>query len=232
MMGMSRPDNAVLTVGPLSSDPETLSLTGSWIIRQCGDFRSQEGVPDAPGSILQPPQTNMGSRLSASSSSTSSGLESPNEVCLANSQEYPPTFPSPPPLRRVTLPMSMAFNPSSHMVPLMLDTPESTCTPPPSCEGDIFTYNIQESPTLQEVGSSLRFGAQFYHTASQPVPFQIPQYSQYPRLPLHSLTPTSPEEMSFLTMSGSNPGMLAYGGASTFLQSRTGGHILLQSGTG
>ncbi|XP_058856263.1 homeobox protein NOBOX isoform X2 [Acipenser ruthenus] len=39
--------------------------------------------------------------------------------------EYLPAIPSPPPLRRASLPLSASFNPSNHLVPLTLDTPES-----------------------------------------------------------------------------------------------------------
>ncbi|XP_063290161.1 homeobox protein NOBOX [Pelobates fuscus] len=158
-----------------------------------------------------------------------SGLGSSGEMCLPSSHEYPPTFSSPPPLRRVGLPMSMTFNPGTHMVPLMLDTPESTCTPT-SSDGDVFTY--QESPSMQEnMGTTLRFGAQYYHQNNQLGHFQIPQYSQYQRLPFHNLTPTSPEDTPFFTMAGNNPSLVTYGNTGTFLQSRAGGHILLQPST-
>eukprot|EP00079_Xenopus_tropicalis_P018391 XP_004919947.1 PREDICTED: homeobox protein NOBOX isoform X1 [Xenopus tropicalis] len=247
--GMSRPETAVLTVSSsvALSRPEAVSLSVTSGFHTYGSaFPPVGGVRNGfsmgPGSALPTSQSSDGSsQHSASCSSSSSGLGSPSEVCLPPSQEYPPTFPSPPPLRRVGLPMSMAFNPSSHMVPLMLDTPESTCTPPPSCDADIFSYSGQEyairSPTLQEtMGASMRFGAQYYHPSTQPAAFQFPQYSQYSqyqRLPQHSLTPTSPEEASFLTVPGSNPpSVLAYGGPGTFLPGRAGGHILLQSGTG
>ncbi|CAH2323068.1 homeobox NOBOX [Pelobates cultripes] len=157
------------------------------------------------------------------------GLGSSGEMCLPPSHEYPPTFSSPPPLRRVGLPMSMTFNPGTHMVPLMLDTPESTCTPS-SSDGDVFTY--QESPSMQEnMGTTLRFGAQYYHQNNQLGHFQIPQYSQYQRLPFHNLTPTSPEDTPFFTMAGNNPSLVTYGNTGTFLQSRAGGHILLQPST-
>ncbi|NP_001081159.1 homeobox-containing protein [Xenopus laevis] len=248
--GMSHPETAVLTVSSsvaLSRPPEAVSLSVTSGFHSYGSsfppvVGVRNGLSVVPGSTLQTSQLSDGnSQHSTSLSSSSSGLGSPSEFCLPPSQEYPPTFPSPPPLRRVGLPMSMAFNPSSHMVPLMLDTPESTCTPPPSCDGDMFSYAAQEyairSPTLQEtMGSSMRFGGQYYHPSNQPAAFQFPQYSQYsqyPRLPLHSLTPTSPEETSFLTMPANNPpGMLAYGGTGAFLQGRTGGHILLPSGAG
>ncbi|XP_053305985.1 homeobox protein NOBOX [Spea bombifrons] len=199
----------------------------------------RNGLSVIPGSFHPAPQPcDVISQHNCSLNSTGSGLGSPAEMCLPPSQEYPPAFPSPPPLRRAGLPMSLACNPSTHMVPLMLDTPESTCTPP-SSDGDVFTYNIQEydsrSPTMQEaIGTSMRFGGSYYQN-NQLGHFQIPQYSQYTqyqRLPVHSLTPTSPEDTHFLTLPGNNGGLLAYGSSGTFLQGRAGGHILLQPGSG
>ncbi|XP_064587041.1 homeobox protein NOBOX isoform X3 [Zonotrichia leucophrys gambelii] len=45
-----------------------------------------------------------------------------------SSVECFPNLPSPPPIRRASLPLSLAFDPHSHIVPLMLDTPSSECS--------------------------------------------------------------------------------------------------------
>ncbi|XP_053548985.1 homeobox protein NOBOX [Bombina bombina] len=243
-IGMSRSDASMLTVtsSAAHSRPETVALTVNTGPRTYAAMSGiRNGTSLLPRSLFQASQSCDGnSQLSTScgSNSSNSGLGSPSEICLTPSQEYPPTFPSPPPLRRVGLPMSMSFNASSHMVPLMLDTPESTCTPPPSSDGDIFSY-MQEyafrSPSMQESVGSMRFGAQYYHQSNQSAGFQInpyTQYSQYQRLPVHSLTPTSPEEGQYLAVPGNNSGVLTYGSSGAFLQGRPNGHILLQPGTG
>ncbi|KAM4636976.1 homeobox protein NOBOX [Discoglossus pictus] len=241
---MSHQESAVLASSASLSRAETMALTvtsGHHTYAAIPGIRN--GLSLVPSSMFQGSQScDISSQHSASCSSntSSSGVGSPSDVCLAPSQDYPSAFSSPPPLRRVGLPMTMTFNPSNHMIPLMLDTPESTCTPPSSSDGDVFNYNIQEyvlqSSNMQEsVGAPMRFGAQYYHQSNQPGHFQIPQYSQYSqyqRLPVHSLTPTSPEEAAFLTLPGNNSGVLAYGSSGAFLQGRAGGHILLQPGTG
>ncbi|KAM4702758.1 homeobox protein NOBOX-like [Rhinophrynus dorsalis] len=234
--GLNHSGNSALTASTSAalSHTEAVALTVTSGLNNCAPAPGvRNGLSMVPGPLFHGSQSSdVSSQNSTSCNSNSSSLGSPSEVCLHPSQEYPPTFPSPPPLRRVGLPVSMTFNPSSHMVPLMLDTPDSTCTPPPTSDGDVFTYSIQGSPTLQE--APMRFGAQYYHPGNQLGHFQIPQYtqySQYQRLPVHSLTPTSPEEAPFLALPGSNSGVLTYGSSGAFLQGRPGGHILLQPGT-
>ncbi|EOB06387.1 Homeobox protein NOBOX, partial [Anas platyrhynchos] len=39
-----------------------------------------------------------------------------------------PSLPSPPPIRRASLPLSLSFNPRNYIVPLMLDAPDSECS--------------------------------------------------------------------------------------------------------
>ncbi|XP_063819868.1 homeobox protein NOBOX-like isoform X2 [Pseudophryne corroboree] len=233
-VGMSRSESTILTASALSR-PETVSFAVTSSYHPYGSLPAiRNGHPFVPGTLLQRPQPlDVLSQHSSSCSTNSSGsasLGSPNTVCLPPSQEYPPAFHSPPPLRRVGLPMSMNFNPSSHMVPLMPETPDSTCTPSPT-DGDMYSYNIQEAPMLDSMSASMRFGPQYYHQSSQLGPYQMPQYSQYQRFPVHSLTPTSPEDTAFLAVPASNTGVLAYGNRGTFLQGRTTGHILLQPGT-
>ncbi|KAM5131891.1 homeobox protein NOBOX [Mantella aurantiaca] len=193
----------------------------------------RNGMSVVPGSLLHRSHSMDVSQHSASCSSTSSGsassLESPTAMCLPPSREYPPAFYSPPPLRRVSLPMSMTFNPSRHMVPLMLDTPEST---PTTSDGDLFSYNMQESPMAETMGAPMRFGQHYYPQNNQLGHYQMLQYTQYQRVPVHSLTPTSPEDAAFLAVPANNTGVLAYGTSGTFLQGRPGGHIVLQQGAG
>lgn len=237
-VGMSHSESATFSSSAFSrpSRPETLSFAVTSSHHAYGPLSGvRNGLSLVPGALLQRSQSveisSQHSSFASNSGSSGSSLGSPGSVCLPPSQEYPPTFHSPPPLRRVGLPMSMAFNPSSHMVPLMLDTPESTCTPPLSSDGDMFTYNIQESPIPETMSASMRYGPQYYHQSNSIGPFQMPQYTQYQRYPVHSLTPTSPDDNAFFAVPANNTGMLAYGNPGTYLQGRPAGHIVLQPGT-
>ncbi|XP_018409308.1 PREDICTED: homeobox protein NOBOX [Nanorana parkeri] len=217
----------------MQAKPETISYAVPSVHHTYGSLQGvRNGMPIVHGSLLHRSHSMDVSQHSTSCGSNMSSLGSPGALCLPPSQEYPPTFHSPPPLRRVGLPMSMTFNPSSHMVPLMLDTPESACTPSPSTDGDMFSYNIQESPMAETMGASMRFGPHYYHQNNQLGHYQMLQYTQYQRVPVHSLTPTSPEDAAFLAVPASNAGMLAFGTSGTYLQGRPGGHIVLQPGTG
>ncbi|XP_044155666.1 homeobox protein NOBOX-like [Bufo gargarizans] len=235
-VGMSHPESVPLSSSALSR-PDAVSLAVTSGHHPYGPLSGvRNGLTLAPSALLQRSQSAaISSQHSSSCTSNRSGLGSPGGICLPPSQEYPPTFHSPPPLRRIGLPMSMTFNPSSHMVPLMLDTPESTCTPP-SSEGDMFSYNIQEyvcrSPIPETMSASIRYAPQYFHQINPRGPFQMPQYSQYQRLPVHSLTPTSPDDAAFFAVSTNNTGMLAYGNPGGYLQGRPAGHIMFQSGTG
>ncbi|XP_073537719.1 homeobox protein NOBOX [Phyllobates terribilis] len=234
-VGMCHPENAALCSSALSR-PETVSFAVT-----SGHHPYTPGIRTrlslVPGTLLQRTQSveissQHGASCASTSSSSGSSLGSPGAVYRPPSQEYPPTFHSPPPLRRAGLPMSMTFNHSNHMVPLMLDTPDNSGTPSLSSNGDVFTYNIQECSAPEAMAASMRYGPQFYYQSNPLGPFQMPQYSQYQRLPVHSLTPTSPEDTTFLAVSANNTGMLAYGNPGSYMQGRPAGHIVLQPGTG
>ncbi|XP_056388256.1 homeobox protein NOBOX-like, partial [Hyla sarda] len=232
---VSHPEGLTLSSSALSrpSRPETVSYAVASGHHSYGPLSGiRNGLSLVPGALLQRSHSveissQHGSSCTSSNSNAGPSLGSPGAICLPPSQEYPPTFHSPPPLRRVGLPMSVTFNPSSHMVPLMLDTPETSCTPPLSSDGDMFTYNIQESP----ISETMRYGPQYFHQSNQLGAFQVPQYTQYQRHPVHSLTPTSPEDTAFFAVPANNTGMLAYGNPGTYLQGRPAGHIVLQPGT-
>ncbi|XP_078507374.1 homeobox protein NOBOX [Lissotriton helveticus] len=161
-----------------------------------------------------------------------------------------PNFQSPPPLRRASLPLSMAFSSTNHIIPLMLDTPESTCTPPAQDgpANEVFSYSIPGSGLSPPCSyqdplgpSGVKMGPQYYPHAgagSNPsVAFQVGHFQphQYHHLPLHithgvppSLTPTTPSDVSgtaFLALSGN----LSYGGGPG---RAGGGQILVQQGGG
>ncbi|KAJ1121576.1 hypothetical protein NDU88_000097 [Pleurodeles waltl] len=177
--------------------------------------------------------------------------EAPKHARMGNM----PIFQSPPPLRRASLPLTMAFSSTNHIIPLMLDTPESTCTPPAQdgAATEVFSYSIPGSglsppcsyqDPLGPVG--VKLGPQYYPhagAASNPsMAFQVGQFQQHQfhHLPLHithgvppSLTPTTPSDGSstaFLALSGN----LSYGGGPGrgFVQGPGGGQILVQQGGG
>uniref|UniRef100_A0A8C8S5M3 Homeobox domain-containing protein n=1 Tax=Pelusios castaneus TaxID=367368 RepID=A0A8C8S5M3_9SAUR len=143
-----------------------------------------------------------------------------------------PAIPSPPPIRRASLPLNMAFNPTNHIVPLLVGSP-TPCSYPEQLEP---TANL-ETP--------------YYHYSNQPGTYQLPQYapqhqlSQFHHLPIPltsnvlpsvRLTPSTPSESNpaFFTLAG-NGGVVTYGAAGAsrgYLQHHIGGQILLQQPAG
>ncbi|XP_072280215.1 homeobox protein NOBOX-like isoform X2 [Pyxicephalus adspersus] len=237
MPSVPRPENVGFgSASSVQVQPEAMSYTVPSVHHAYGSIPGvRNGMSVLPGNLIHRSHSvdvsQHSTSCSSNSSSSVSSLGSPGTICLPPSQEYPPTFHSPPPLRRVGLPMSMNFNPSSHMVPLMLDTPESACTPSTSTDGNMFSYNMQESPMAENMGAPMRFGPPYYHQNNQVGHYQMLQYTQYHRVPIHSLTPTSPEDTAFLPMPANNQGVITYGSSGTFLQGRPGGHFILQPGT-
>uniref|UniRef100_A0A8C3FKD2 Homeobox domain-containing protein n=1 Tax=Chrysemys picta bellii TaxID=8478 RepID=A0A8C3FKD2_CHRPI len=169
-----------------------------------------------------------------------------------------PTIPSPPPIRRASLPLNMTFNPNNHIVPLMLDTPNSECSPSSqeSSSREVLTYSFQSqgSPTScnypEQLEPTANLETPYYHYSNQPGTYQLPQYplqhqlSQFHHLPVPlagnvlpsvRLTPTTPSESNpaFFTLAG-NSGVMTYGAAGAsrgYLQHHMG-QILLQQPAG
>ncbi|KAM9388090.1 homeobox protein NOBOX [Phaethornis superciliosus] len=168
-----------------------------------------------------------------------------------------PNLPSPPPIRRASLPLSLSFSHHSHIVPLMLDTPNSECSLSSQENGsrEAFTYNIQNqslsSPVscnypenLESAGNVETTCCQF---SSQGGIYQLPQYpqqhqfSQFHCLPgqlasslLSSVrlaaTPPAESHTAFLALPG-NSGVVNYGAAGAtqgYVQNHMGGQLLLQ----
>ncbi|XP_075207670.1 homeobox protein NOBOX [Anomaloglossus baeobatrachus] len=233
--GLRHPENTASLSSSALSHPEAVSFAIA-----SGPHHYGPGIRNrfslVPGTVLQRSQpvevSSQHSSCASSSSGPGSSLGSPGAVYLPPPQDYPPTFHSPPPLRRAGLPMSMTFNPSNHMVPLILDTPDNSGTSSLSSNGNMFTYNIQECPAPETVSASTRYGPQYYYQSNPLGPFQMPQYSQYQRLPVHSLTPSSPEDTTFLAVPANSTGMLTYGNPGSYMPGRPAGHIVLQPGTG
>ncbi|XP_077166691.1 homeobox protein NOBOX [Paroedura picta] len=176
-------------------------------------------------------------------------------------EETFPAMPSPPPIQRASLSLNVAFNPNNHIIPLMLDTPSSEYTPPPSQEsqsGEVFTYNIQSqsisSPMRcsysEQLEPTANLETPYYHPSSQAGPFQLSQYpqpqmSQVHHFPVHltssilpsvRLTPATPGKSGTTFFSlPTNGGLMAYQTAETtqgYLQNHIGGQLLIQQTAG
>ncbi|XP_025937398.1 homeobox protein NOBOX [Apteryx rowi] len=209
--------------------------------------------------------------LASSSVSSVMGMVSPCEAVQSkplsqgnfgsSRMECFPSLPSPPPIRRASLPLSLSFSPHSHIVPLMLDTSNSECSLSGQENGsmDTFTYSIQNqgasSPASCNYPAQLEPAANletsYYQYSSQSGTYQLPQYpqqhqvSQFHHLPVHlpsnefssvCLTPTASTESNtpFLTLAG-NSGVVTYGTAGAtqgYVQNHMGGEILLQQPSG
>uniref|UniRef100_A0A8C3Q1W8 Homeobox domain-containing protein n=1 Tax=Chrysolophus pictus TaxID=9089 RepID=A0A8C3Q1W8_CHRPC len=164
-----------------------------------------------------------------------------------------PSLPSPPPIRRASLPLSLSFSPYSHIVPLMLDAPNSECSlsGQENSSKEAFTYIIQNqglcstvSPEQLDFIGSLKtpycqYGSQggTYQLSQHPQQHQCPQFH---RLPFHRpsnvssihLTSTTPTKSSaaFLAPPGST-GMVTYGPAGDtqgYVQNHVGEQPVLQ----
>ncbi|XP_068809825.1 homeobox protein NOBOX isoform X2 [Struthio camelus] len=170
-----------------------------------------------------------------------------------------PRLPSPPPIRRASLPLSLSFNPHNHIVPLMLDTPNSECSLSGQENGSMetFTYSVQNqganSPAScnypEQLESAASLETPYCQYSSQGGTYQLPQYpqqhqlSQFHHLPVHlpssvlsSLTPTTSAESNtpFLALAG-NSGVVTYGAAEAmqgYVQNHMGGQILLEQPSG
>ncbi|KAJ8273028.1 hypothetical protein GJAV_G00096570 [Gymnothorax javanicus] len=171
-------------------------------------------------------------------------------------EHLPPVMLSPPPLRRASLPLLASYNPTNHLTPLLLDTPESSFTTPHSesagkesqgTSSSLFDYSeAAANPVKADSQHYLHSGHQGGGLSYQlnPYPQQhsglLPASSlgQYPRVsylpPSSSLAPTPPDSNppSYLTFgAGGSTGVVAYtAGGQAYFQSQSGGQFLLQSG--
>ncbi|XP_068510566.1 homeobox protein NOBOX isoform X2 [Anas acuta] len=172
-----------------------------------------------------------------------------------------PSLPSPPPIRRASLPLSLSFNPRNYIVPVMLDTPDSECSLSSQENGsrEAFTYSTQNqglcSPVScdypEQLESAGSIETPYCQYSSQGGTYQLPQYPQqhqhslFHHLPGHlasnalssvRLTPTMPTESStsFLPLPG-NSGVVTNGTAGAaqgYVQNHMGGQLLLQQPSG
>ncbi|XP_065490408.1 homeobox protein NOBOX [Caloenas nicobarica] len=172
-----------------------------------------------------------------------------------------PSLPSPPPIRRASLSLSLSFSPQSHIVPLTLDTPNSECSLSSQENGsrEASTYSIQNqglsSPVScnypEHMESAGDLETMYCQYSSQGGIYQLPQYpqqhqlSQFHHLPGHlasnvlssvRFSPPAPTEphTAFLALPG-NSGVVTYGAAGAtqgYIQNHTGDQLLLQQPSG
>ncbi|POI30431.1 hypothetical protein CIB84_005819, partial [Bambusicola thoracicus] len=163
-----------------------------------------------------------------------------------------PSLPSPPPIHRASLPLSLSFSPYSHIVPLMLDAPNSECSlsSQENSSKEAFPDSIQNqglcspvSPEQLDFIGSLE--TPYCQYGSQGGTYQLSQYpqqhqcSQFHCLPFHPpsnvssihLTSTTTESSAaFLALPGSS-GRVTYGPAGAtqgYVQNHVGEQPVLQ----
>ncbi|XP_069705871.1 homeobox protein NOBOX [Phaenicophaeus curvirostris] len=179
----------------------------------------------------------------------------------SNRTECFPDLPSPPPIRRASLPLSLSFSRHSHIVPLMLDTSNSeySLSGHENGSGEAFTYSIQNqgfsSPVScnypEQLESAGNLETMYCQYSSQGGIYQLPQYStqhqlsQFHHVPAHlvsnmlssvRLTPATSTEShtSFLALPG-NSGVLTCGAAGTtqgYVQNHVGAQLSSQQPSG
>ncbi|XP_037243471.1 homeobox protein NOBOX [Falco rusticolus] len=205
--------------------------------------------------------------LASSSVSSVAGMVAPCEAAQtkvlqqlnlnSSRTECSLSLPSPPPIRRASLPRSLSFDPHSHIAPLMLDTPSSECSlsSQENGSGQAFNYSIQNqglsSPVPCNYPEQLESGGDLETTycqyCSQGGIYQLPPYpeqhqlSQFHHLPGHlassvpssvHLAPTMLPEShrDFLALPGDS-GVVTCGAAGAtqgYIQNHMEGQLLLQ----
>ncbi|KAM6435933.1 homeobox protein NOBOX isoform 2-T2 [Liasis olivaceus] len=174
-------------------------------------------------------------------------------------EELFPAIPSPPPIRRTSLPLNMVFNPNHHIVPLMLENSlAGECSPPSqeSSPSEAFSYSVQSQSSPghcnypEQLEPTVNLEAPYFHPNSQSGAYQFGQYSQHEmpqvhHFPIHlsgnalpgvRLTTATPSKSTttFFSLPGSG-GLVTYGAAECpqgFLQNHVGGHLLVQPSAG
>ncbi|XP_039917324.1 homeobox protein NOBOX isoform X3 [Hirundo rustica] len=160
-----------------------------------------------------------------------------------------PGFPSPPPIRRASLTLSLAFDTHSHIVPLMLDTPSSECGLAGQENGsrEAFSYeDVQNQgfsspvscpyPEQLEPGDNLE--ASYCQYGSQGGIYQLSQFCHQGHLASNvfssdHLPPPTPLEShpAFPDLPGDS-GAIIYGATQDYVQNHTGGPLMPQQPSG
>uniref|UniRef100_A0A8C3QGN4 Homeobox domain-containing protein n=1 Tax=Cyanoderma ruficeps TaxID=181631 RepID=A0A8C3QGN4_9PASS len=219
-----------------------------------GDQPAVLGADPGAGNSCSLLSTHPASPTSASASSVA-GMVAPCEA-QAQSKALPqppfnssgvecfPAFPSPPPIRRASLTLSLPFDPHSHIVPLMLDTPSTECSlaTQENGSGEAFSYDVQNQgfsssvscpyPEQLEPGDSLE--ASYCQYGSQGGIYQLSQFCHQGHLASNMfssdhLPPPTPLEShpAFPDLLGSS-GAITYGATQGYVQNHTGGPLVPQ----
>ncbi|XP_066174603.1 homeobox protein NOBOX [Sylvia atricapilla] len=223
-----------------------------------GDQPAVLGGDPGAGSSSSLLSTHPASPTSASASSVA-GMVAPCEA-QAQSKALPqlhfsssgvecfPGFPSPPPIRRTSLTLSLPFDPHSHIVPLMLDTPSSECSLGSQENGsrEAFSYDVQNQgfsspiscpyPEQLEPGDNLE--ATYCQYSSQREIYQLSQFCPQghlasnifssDHLPPSTLLESQP---AFPDLPG-NSEAITYGASQGYVQNHTGGPLMPQQPSG
>ncbi|KAM3673223.1 homeobox protein NOBOX [Ammospiza maritima maritima] len=161
-----------------------------------------------------------------------------------SSMECFPNLPSPPPIRRASLPLSLAFDPHSHIVPLMLDTPSSECSLASQENGstESFSYSDQNQgfsspascPCLEQLEPADNLEATYCQYSSQGGIYQLSQLCHQGHLASNMfssdhLPPPTPLEShpAFPDLPG-NSGAITYGATRGYVQNHAGAPVMPQ----
>ncbi|KAM7055643.1 homeobox protein NOBOX isoform 1-T1 [Acridotheres tristis] len=216
-----------------------------------------EGDPGA-GNSSSLLSTHPGSPTSASASSVA-GMVAPCEA-QAQSKALPqlhfnssggecfPSFSSPPPIRRASLPLSLAFNPHGHNVPLMLDPPSSQCSLASQENGsrEAFSYGVQNQgfsspvscPYPEQLEPADNLEATYCQYNSQGGICQLSQFCHQGHLASnmfsgdHLPPPTPLESHPPFPDLPDNSGAITYGATQDYVQNHTGGPLMAQQPNG
>ncbi|KAL2309764.1 hypothetical protein Nmel_005993 [Mimus melanotis] len=233
-------------------------LPGPPLPDAAGDQPAVLGGDPGAGNSSSLLSTHPGSSTSASASSVA-GMVAPCEA-QAQSKALPqlpfnssgvecfPSFPSPPPIRRASLPLSLAFNPHSHIVPLMLDTPSSQCSlaSQENGSGEAFSYGVRNQgfsspiscPYPEQLEPADNLEATYCQYSSQGGICQLSQFCHQGQLASNMfssdhLPPPTPLEShpAFPDLSG-NSGAITYGATQDYVQNHMGGPVMAQQPNG
>ncbi|CAN8212549.1 unnamed protein product [Coccothraustes coccothraustes] len=155
-----------------------------------------------------------------------------------------PNLPSPPPIRRASLALSMAFDPHSHIVPLMLDMPSSECSLASQENGskEGFSYSVQNQgfsspascPYLEQLEPADNLEATYCQYSSQGGIYQLSQLCHQGHLASNMfsndhLPPPIPLEShpAFSDLPG-NSGVITCGAARGYVQNHMEGPVMPQ----
>nr|XP_041569763.1 homeobox protein NOBOX [Taeniopygia guttata] len=224
-----------------------------------GDQPGVLGGDPGAGNCSSLLSTHPESPTSASASSVA-GVVAPCET-QAQSQALPqlhfnssgtvecfPHLPSPPPIRRASLELGLAFDLDSHIVPLMLDTPSRECSLASQENGfrDAFSYGVQNQgfsspvscPYPEQLEPADNLEATYCQYSSQGGIYQLSQLCHQGHLASNMfssdhLPPSTPlESHPVFPDLPDNSGAITYGATQGYVQNHTEGPVMPQQPSG